>query len=81
MSQRLANELALLYAVEAAYKIPAAPVVRQLITDDERPLPDIIPAAPLWVEFEWPKSGELNLASFWREVDRERGVKWMGPYL
>lgn len=81
MNQRLANELALLYKVEAVYKIPAAPVARQLVADDERPLPDAIPTPPRWVKFEWPKSGEMNLASYWRGVDRERGAKWMGPYL
>lgn len=81
MTTHLARELALLYAVEATYKIPAAPVVRQLIVDSERPLPDVIPLPPVWVEFEWPKSGMVNLDSYWRGVDRERGAKWMGPYL
>lgn len=81
MTTRLAHELALLYAVEAAYKIPAAPVVRQLVADDERPLPDVIPPPPQWVEFEWPRFGEVNLITYWREIDRERGTKWMGPYL
>lgn len=81
MMTRLARELALLYAVEAAYKIPAAPVVRQLITDGERPLPDVIPLPPQWVEFTWPKSGEVNLMNYWRGVDRERGNRWTGPYL
>lgn len=81
MTTRLSRELSLLYACEAAYKIPAAPVARQLITDDERPLPDVIPVRPQWVRFDWPKSGEVNLMNYWRGVDREQGVKWTGPYL
>lgn len=81
MTTRLSRELSLLYAVQAVYGIPAERAARQLVADDERLLPDAIPTPPQWVKFEWPKSGEINLASYWREVDRERGAKWMGPHL
>lgn len=80
-STRFTVELALLREVEDRYKIPAAPVARQLLADSERSLPDVIPLPPQWVEFEWPRSGEVSLVNYWREVDRERGAKWMGPYL
>jgi hypothetical protein len=62
---RLAREITLLYAVEAVYKIPAAPVVRQLIADNDRPLPDLIPPAPQWVSFEWPASGFVDSKPYW----------------
>lgn len=81
MDQRLANELALLCKAEAAYKIPAAPIVRQLIADDERLLPDVIPAKSQWVRFEWPRSGEVNLVNYWRGVDRGPSRLMGGPYL
>lgn len=70
MSERLARELALLYTVEAKYKIAAAPIVRQLVADEQRGLPDRIPPVPRWVKFNWPAS----------EVDR-RGMRWTGEYL
>lgn len=85
MTARLATELALLYRAEALRKIPAAPIVRQLIADDERPLPDALPPKPAWVEFEWPESGTVDWNPYWCSVDRERGSarfdKWSGPYL
>lgn len=77
MTDRLSHELALLYAAEAAFKIPAAPIVRQLIADDARPLPDKIPIPPAWKSFEWP-SGELNFERYWKEIDRKG---WRGEYL
>lgn len=81
MTTRLASELALLYRVEAVYKIPAAPVVRQLVEWEEQSLPDVLPRCPRWVEFEWPESGSVNLEAWWRAKDRERGARWMGAYL
>lgn len=81
MTTRLSRELALLYTVEAAYKIPAAPIVRQLVAWEEQGLPDVIPARPEWVEFKWPASGGVNYEQWWREVDRRRGASWTGPYL
>lgn len=81
MGQRLATELALLYRVEAAYKIPAAPITRQLIEWEQQPLPDVLPVKPAWVEFQWPASGVIDLSPHWRSVDRERGKGWSGPYL
>jgi len=71
MNSRLSRELTLLYAAEAAYKVAAAPVVRQLIADDARPLPDRIPAPPAWTTFTWPANGSLSFESYWKEIDRK----------
>jgi hypothetical protein len=60
---RLDIELRLLYTCEAIFKIPAAPVIRQLVADAERPLPDVLPPRPEWKSFEWPESGEVQGAS------------------
>jgi hypothetical protein len=78
MNPQLSHELTLLYAAEAAYKVAAAPIVRQLIADDARPLPDAFPTQPAWTAFEWPANGSLNFESYWKEIDR-RG--WRGEYL
>lgn len=78
---RLHEELRLLYRAEADYKVPAAPIVRQLIADAERPLPDALPPPPAWTTFQWPRSGEVNLSGYWREVDRKGKIDWSGPYL
>lgn len=40
MSERLTRELSLLYAAEFHHEIPAAPIVRQLVADEQRGLPD-----------------------------------------
>lgn len=69
MNQRLAREISLLYKVEAQYKIPAAPVVRQLVEDAERPLPDVLPPQPVWTTFDWPLSGDVNLSHYWKNYD------------
>jgi hypothetical protein len=58
IDDRLNIELRLLYICEAQRKIPAAPVVRQLIADADRPLPDVLPPRPEWTMFQWPKSGD-----------------------
>lgn len=80
MSKRLANELALLYRAEAAHKVPAAPIVRQLIIDSERPLPDVLPPCPRWTGYKWPESGSVDLISYWRAKDRG-DKQWLGEYL
>lgn len=72
MNRRLSRELALLYAAEATHKVAAAPVARQLVADDARPLPDVIAPPPAWTAFEWPASGELDFTCYWKEVDRYR---------
>ncbi|HTG95737.1 MAG TPA: hypothetical protein VL866_24260 [Pyrinomonadaceae bacterium] len=81
MSTRLQNELRLLYAVEAAYKLPAAPIIRQLIAWEDAGLPDVLPPMPEWREFAWPASGGVNLEDYWRTVDKGKLQKWSGPYL
>ena len=60
MTTRLNKELRLLYKAEAEHKIPAVPIIRQLIVDSERPLPDMLPPQPEWKVFEWPRSGEVR---------------------
>lgn len=81
MSERLTRELRLLYAAEFHHKIPSAPIVRQLVADEQRGLPDMLPRVPEWVTFSWPISGSVNFEDYWRQVDRARGTRWMGPYL
>jgi hypothetical protein len=71
MSRQLIRELALLYRCEAEHKVSAARVIRQLIADAARPLPDVLPRPPAWVTFEWPSSGEVNYEPYWRGVDRK----------
>lgn len=68
---RLNRELAILYDGELKYKLPAAPISRQLVADSERPLPDVLPKPPQWTTFEWPASGVLNYIAYWQEVDRK----------
>jgi len=80
MSTRLATELRLLYAVEAHYKLPATPIIRQLVAWEDARLPDEMPPVPAWVKFAWPASGGVNLEDYWRARDRNR-PKWMEPYL
>lgn len=85
MNSRLATELSLLYRIEAAHKIPAAPITRQLVEWERQSLPDAIPPAPRWIEFQWPASGSVDLNAYWKGVDREqrreRLERWGGPYL
>jgi hypothetical protein len=50
------REIELLYKCEAVFKIPASPVIRQLVAEINRPLPDHLPAMPKFVNFKWPKS-------------------------
>lgn len=69
MDERLRKEIQLLYAVEARYKIPAAPVINQLSVDAERPLPDKLPQPPTWIGYVWPVSGEVNFAHYWKNYD------------
>lgn len=78
-TDRLNRELRLLYDCEAKFKIPAAPIVRRLVAESERPLPDTLPPKPAWISFDWPASGSVDLVSYWRGVDRKQS--WSGPYL
>lgn len=57
---RLNRELILLAEVSARYGIPTARVAQRLIEEFERPLPDVLPPRPEWVEFKWPKSGVVT---------------------
>lgn len=69
VDKRLRREIQLLYAVEAKYKIAAAPVINQLLADTERPLPDTLPHPPAWAGFTWPMSGEVNFTQYWKNHD------------
>lgn len=70
---RLNRELAILRDGELKFKLPAAPISRQLVTDAERPLPDVLPKPLVWTTFEWP--GEIvDLNAYWRAVDRKGKV-------
>jgi hypothetical protein len=66
MSHRLATELRLLYKCEAEHKLPAAPIVRQLIAWEQWAMPDVVPPVPQWVVFEWPRGGAVNYEMEWR---------------
>lgn len=81
MSTRLAEEIRLLHKAETAYQIPAALIIRRLIEDEARPLPDVLPRKPPWMDFEWPASGTVNLAEYWKAMDRNRPQGWRGEYL
>jgi len=70
MNKRLQREIQLLYHCEFTHKLPAAPIIRQLIEDEARPLPDILPPLPQLVRFEWPRSSGVDFVSYWRELDR-----------
>lgn len=80
-NQRLVNEIKLLQRCEKSSGLRAKGIIDQLIVDTDRPLPDVIPPVPRWVRFEWPASQSVNLADYWREVDRRGGMKWTGEYL
>jgi hypothetical protein len=69
---RITEECGLLYKVEAEYKIPAAPIIRQLVHYASSPLPDVFPPAPPRTKFTWPASGEVNLSHYWKNYDRTR---------
>ena len=60
MKANLGAEIAALYRCEAQFKLSAAPVIRQLVTENERPLPRPLPRKPRFVEFQWPKSGYVT---------------------
>ena len=66
----LTDEIRLLYKVEAWFKIPAAPVVRRLIMEADRPLPDLLPPKPPFVTFQWPESGAVDYRSEWDRADK-----------
>ena len=80
-NDRLDHELRLLYTAEFHHKISAAPIVRQLVADEQHGLPDVLPRVPRWATFNWPISGSVNFEDYWRQVDRARGARWTGPYL
>jgi hypothetical protein len=67
---RLVRETTLLFAGEHFYGLPSMPTVSQLINEAMRPLPDTMPRPPAWLPFEWPKSGEVDCRTYWRQVDR-----------
>jgi hypothetical protein len=66
---RLRNEMSLLYYGERVHKLPASPVIRQLIADAERPLPDALPPQTPCVEFRWP-ADTLDFIADWKRKDR-----------
>lgn len=53
----LSTEIQLLLRAEFHHGIPAAPAIRQLAEELERPLPDVIPPRPEQRAFKWPQSG------------------------
>jgi hypothetical protein len=64
------KEVALLRRCEHVYGLPAHRIVSQLREEATRPLPDRVPERPQWKTFEWPMSGRVDLATYWREHDR-----------
>lgn len=77
---RLNRELAILYA-DLRRKSTADVVARQLISDAERPLPDVLPQPPRFTTFEWPAGGRVDYIAYWQAADRRAKVDWGGPYL
>jgi hypothetical protein len=78
---RLDTEIRLLYIREGMFKLPAAPIIRQLVAWEEMPLPDSFPAQPEWREFAWPESSRVNFEDYWRARDGGVAKRWAGPYL
>lgn len=70
MKSRLTAEITALVRCEQRHGLRAAPVIARLVADDERPLPDLIPAPPVWTTFSWPVSGAVDYDAEWRVVDR-----------
>lgn len=70
MTVNLSEEFRLLYRTENDYKLPAAPICRQLAAWWYQPLPDLLPPKPRQVAFTWPASGEIDLTRYWQDVDR-----------
>ena len=68
--QRLVREIALLQQCEREFKLPAKPIVDQLVADSDRPLPDVLPLPFQWVKFQWPASRGMDYREYWRQVDR-----------
>lgn len=66
MNTNPTNETQLLLRAEFKHGVRAAPVIKQLEAESERPLPDAVPSKPQWVAFQWPKSGEVSLVGYWR---------------
>lgn len=77
-SRRLVREIELLQRCEAQFELKAKPIIDQLVADADRLLPDHLPQPPAWIDFEWPRSGEIDLRSHWKLVDR---IGWRGEYL
>jgi len=59
------NEIQLLYRCEAIFKVPAAPIIRQLVAETERPLPDRFPPVPERRSFQWPELGLVDFQAYW----------------
>lgn len=78
-SKRLVREIQLLQRCEVKFGLRAKPVIDQLVADSNRLLPDKIPPSPLWVMFEWPRSGEVDLRSYWKVAEYHSA--WKGEYL
>lgn len=68
-STRLATEIALLLRAEHEHGSYAGPVIVQLLAEDERGLPDVLPPRPAWAAFEWPQADYLDFESYWRAQD------------
>lgn len=78
---RLDTEIRLLYVCERVWKLPAGPVIRQLVQWEDAPLPDLLPPVPEWVTFQWPASRVVNFEDYWRAQDGGVTKRWAGPYL
>ena len=70
MNKRLQRELQLLYRCEDKFGIASLSVLRQLVEDEARPLPDSFPPLPQRVRFEWPMTATVDFVNYWRELDR-----------
>lgn len=78
---RLNRELVILHEGEVKYQQPAVSIARQLVTDAERPLPDVLPQPPQPATFEWPASGHVDYIAYWQAMDRRGKTDWNGSYL
>lgn len=70
MNSRLQREIQLLYRCGDKFGIASLPIIRQLVEDEARPLPDTFPPLPQLVRFEWPVTASVDFVGYWREIDR-----------
>lgn len=60
MTERLQKEIEVLRCSEKRMSPYVSRLIELLDEYESRPLPDVLPLAPAWREFEWPASGFVD---------------------